>query len=469
VVQRRWYLLIIGLALFLRFSLVLVNREANDAHEAVAKIIAQTDHLPQKDDCWECFQPKLFHLSFAVLLRVFGMVNNPGYQQNVLGELANFAAATITLIVVLVFIERLAGYDEKLKLLAFSLVALNPALIGINSQATNDTFVILFSTLAIFSCYQFFRSGKTSCILYCALFSVLAISSKTNGWVTVLAILAALLLWCLHEGPRLRKLTTTFIFLVTVVGLSVVNPLNQYIPNIRQYGAPILMNLSRDPLPRFSGPYPPGANGIWYTGDGYLTFRFFALLRHPRLERHSPVYLPHQTSFWTVLFARANSIHFDNAPPSWSTQGAAIFPLLRLSLSLALLPTALLLFGGFRELYRLLAALMRKGGEAIRATHYGLFVFVFFGYLAFELFYSLEYRSVTVIKAIFVFPALLSFPILFMGVTADLYAFIHKAGRRWVTYLLDSAIIALLVCYVIDVAILIVHLSRSYLQHHPLL
>ena len=38
--------------------------------------------------------------------------------------------------------------------------------------------------------------------------------------------------------------------LVTLV-LSILNPLNQYISNYREYGSPILLNIDRQPLPHF--------------------------------------------------------------------------------------------------------------------------------------------------------------------------------------------------------------------------
>jgi hypothetical protein len=466
VKYKYWYLLVFGLALLLRFSLVVVNREATDAHEAVAKIIARTGTLPPKNDCWECFQPKLFHFVFAGLLVAFRMVNNPGYQQNVLGQLANFTAGAFTLVVVFVFVRDLPGYNEKLKLLAFSLVALNPALIGINSQATNDTFVILFSSLALIYCVQFFRSQRVGSIVLCALFCLLAITSKTNGWVAILAIVAAMVIWSLSGARRATNLGITVLFFSSILVLSIVNPLDQDVANTQKYGPLLLMNVARDPLPPFSGPYTAGARGIWYIGDGYLTFRFLDLLRHPRLERGSTVYLPHQTSFWTVLFGTAHSIHFENIPPSWSTAGPALFPLLQLSFTLALLPTVLLLLGGVKGAYQLTVGLVQHKIAEIQATGDGLFVIVFFGYLAFEVLYSLQYRTVYVIKAIFVFPALLSFPFLFMSAARDLYSLVTRSGKRWAAHLIDSTLVALLACYVIDVTVLIVRSSLVYLQHH---
>jgi hypothetical protein len=63
---------------------------------------------------------------------------------------------------------------------------------------------------------------------------------------------------------------------------------------------------------------------------------------------------------------------------------------------------------------------------------------------------------------------LLSFPLLFLKAARDLYASLARLDRRWVLYLVDSAFIALFALYVIDVAILILHLAGVYLQHHSI-
>ena len=67
--RSRWLVLvvfIVGTAL--RVSLALVNREANDDHMTVVRMIRTTGQLPTKADCWECFQPKLFHRTAAAAL-----------------------------------------------------------------------------------------------------------------------------------------------------------------------------------------------------------------------------------------------------------------------------------------------------------------------------------------------------------------------------------------------------------------
>ena len=60
--EKALILLIFIIALLLRFSLAVYNTQANDNHFEVIDIILKENKIPEREDCWECFQPKLFHL-----------------------------------------------------------------------------------------------------------------------------------------------------------------------------------------------------------------------------------------------------------------------------------------------------------------------------------------------------------------------------------------------------------------------
>jgi 4-amino-4-deoxy-L-arabinose transferase-like glycosyltransferase len=147
-------------------------------------------------------------------------------------ELINFTAGLITMLVVGILISRLPLKNETLKVLSFGLVALNPKLIGINSHATNDTFVILFCTLALFCTVFFLQKQKPGTFLLILFFTLLSISSKTNGWIIAFVITLALFTkaW-VQEKHRLGLVLTGFLFMAATVTISILNPLNQYIPN----------------------------------------------------------------------------------------------------------------------------------------------------------------------------------------------------------------------------------------------
>ncbi len=453
------------IAVVLRLMLLAVNREANDPHEAVANIILDSQSLPTREDCWECFQPKLFHVVFAAGIKAIGWEHQAAYRQNIIGQTINFLLAGVHLIVIWIFIKELPFGSMRLKIPAFALLALNPALIGINSQATNDTFVILFSTLALFYTYRFFQQRRSSKLVFAGLFSLLSVSSKTNGWVTVCAIAIALAIqqWAQMKEEGRRNILLPVIFLIAVALLSVVNPLNQYVVNWQMYGSPVLLNIEPEPLPPFWGKPSGPANGIWYIGDGFFTFKFLSLLRHPRLDIDSPEYLPHQTSFWTILYGRAHSVNFDNALPSWSTSDTTLFALTRSMFVLALLPTLALFFGAILEMMMFMKGVWQRNGSLLRAKAFGLFAFAFWGYVLFEMLYALEYRSITVIKSIFIYPAMLSFPYMFLRWLEYVGA---RFSRAWLPYLFEVNAWVLSLLYAADVSTLIARLVQVYISRH---
>ena len=174
---------------------------------------------------------KLFHYTAAKILQITGADRLSQNNMILAVELINFLAGLVTLAVVEALIRRTPIKSETLKLLGFGLIALNPGLIGINSQATNDTFVILFSTLALYCTVLFFQKQKPGTFLLILLFSLLCISSKSNGWVTPIAITLALLIkaW-IEKKHAARVWLTGSVFIAATLIFSILNPLNQYIP-----------------------------------------------------------------------------------------------------------------------------------------------------------------------------------------------------------------------------------------------
>jgi hypothetical protein len=333
-------------------------------------------------------------------------------------------------------------------------VALNPDLIGINSQATNDTFAILFSTLAIYCTYAFMQKRRPVTFLLMLLFIILGISSKTNVWVSAIAIFLGLLIqaWMEKENKGRMLLAAGLFGLVTLVA-SALNPVNQYISNYREYGSPILLNIERQPLPAFfkqTSAYRPGILSIQ---DGFLTFKFIDLLRYPRIDDATP-YAPSRTSLWTQLYGRANSVHFENWPESWFTAGEQGFTLSRAIYILALLPTALLLIGAGMEIFLALKGLIKRDPELAAATHFGLTAITLTGFFLFIIIYALEYRDFSVMKAIFLYPAMIVFPLLFLRAGETLSA--HLPERfRWVRAGFAIWMVALFILYSADIITMI--------------
>jgi len=456
------FIVVALLSISLRVGLVWYNRQSNDNHMQVVQLMLASARLPQKQDCWECFQPKMFHFTVTKVIQIFGLTGLTLNGLSLVGEIINLLAGLVTLAIAWAFIARLPVKNKWLKLLAFGLVTLNPVLIGINSQATNDTFAILFSTLAIYCTYVFLQRKKFIPFILAILFSALGIASKTNVWVTAIAIVITLFIQAFVSPGRTLKATIYAIaFLIAVPVLTVINPLTQYVANYQTYGKPVLMNINTLPLPPLVGVSKYNdRGGILSIKDGFFSFKFINLLEHPRIEYDHDNYPPNRTSFWAMLYGSANSASFANYPPSWSTTGTQGFLLNQGIFSLAILPVLLLLMGGMTETFIMVRDIFKRDSVVLQNTDYGLFVLTFIGYIAFTIIYALLYQTFLVMKAIFIFPALLAFPVLFLRTTEPAYAFLSK-HVKWSIHILNIDMVALMVLYIMEIITLIARI-RMY-------
>ncbi len=449
-------------SLSLRLALVWYNRQSNDNHMQVVQLMLASSRLPQKQDCWECFQPKLFHFTVTKVVQGLGLTSLSPNGLTLVAEIINLLAGLITVAIVWAFISHLPSKNKWLKLFAFGLVALNPELIAINSQATNDTFAILFSTLALYCTYVFLQRKRITPFLLAILFAALGIASKTNAWVTAIAIGLALFIQAFSNPERRIKATSYAIaFLLAVPVLSVLNPLTQYAANYETYGKPVLMNINTLPLPPLVGENKYNdRGGIVNIQDGYFTFKFANLLQYPRIDYEHDNYPANRTSFWTMLYASASSASFANYPPSWTTTGTPGILLTRGIFILALLPAFLLLVGGLMETFVFLRGVSYRDGNTLQASHYGLFALTFIGYISFLILYALFYQTFLVLKAIFIFPAILASPVLFLRSAEPVFAFLSKR-LKWSIYFFKADMIALLALDIMEI-VLVINSIRLY-------
>ena len=461
------FLAIFLLSVLLRLGLTLVNRQANDDHTKVVELILQTHQLPLWHACGECIQPKLFHFTAAMIIESIGLANASRSTLILAIQLINFVAGLISIVIIWIFIYKLPFRNEFLKLMAFALAALNPALIGINAQATNDTFAILFSTLALYFTYLYCQEPRLRSFFLLLLFTLLGIASKANAWVTAIAIFLVLLVQLYLRKPSIKTAALfSAAFLVLVPGLTILNPVNQYIVNYQNFGTPVPTKV-RPPLP-YLFKLTPGCEprnkicrpGILSVKSGFFTFSYISLIEHPRNEGEGEDYPAFQTSFWTFMYAGAHSIHFLNYPDTWTTTGDEGFAISRCIFVLALLPTLFLLIGLAIEVFLFLKGLFRRAAGLIGVTSHGLFAISFIGYLLFVALYSYIWRDFSYMKAIFAFPALLTFPLLFLRAAEPLYDFLSRRKIRWGAYLLNTALIALLAFYVLDVSSMIIQIHQ---------
>jgi Dolichyl-phosphate-mannose-protein mannosyltransferase len=431
------------IALLLRLLLALFNRQANDDHMLVVQLMMSTGRLPVVFDCHECFQPKLFYAAAEVFFRVFH-INTLG-PQILFMQLFNVMIGIITLDLLWRFIREYPGGNEKLKLLVFALIALNPKFVAINAQASNDSLVILFCSLAVYFSIRFYKNLDWKFFALVVLFSLLAVSTKANGWIVVIAIFLSFLVIAWARRSK-QKLIYAPLFLVMVFTVSVVNPLTQFVTNYREFGSFITKNEESLPLPPLF-PQPETYQGdqfrpgILSIQDGFFSFKLIDLLKDPIITNGQNDYPPQRTSFWTMLYADSNSLHFQFWPPDWQTRDETIFNIGRGIFVLALFPALIFIAGFLLEMFIFWKNLMGRNQPETSA----LIFLTGAGYLAFLLLAALLYRDYSFVKMIYILPGLLAFTWLFLRGA-------EKLVKHWPSY---AALILLLGFYLADIVSMI--------------
>src|SRR6185369_16100005 len=181
------------LASLLRIYPAWLNRDANDDHFRVIRIIAFEHRIPDKEefDCLQCYHPKLYHFSAAQLVRFFHA--EPGIELKIVSQMLSATAGIITLIFGYLFLKKLP-LRESTRFFSYLLFALHPALLTINIQATNDSFVILFSSLALFFLYSYLKERTWVYFLLMLISVIFASLSKGSGLIILLGIALILLI-----------------------------------------------------------------------------------------------------------------------------------------------------------------------------------------------------------------------------------------------------------------------------------
>lgn len=447
------------LGVVLRVWLALMNADANDPHLPVIRIIAFEHRFPAKAEAWEAFQPKLYHTTVALLWRAL-----PTRDPLVLvhaAQLLSCVAGILTLMVLLRFLRARGGWVGPL---AFALVALSPALVGISAQATNDAFVILFGSLALGFGTRFFDRWRSGDFAGIVVASVLAGLSKGNGLVVILAVLvtfgAAFLFPTLGTASQRRRTALGYGALFVALVVPTVALVGPYATFYREFGTPFVTNWEPSPLPHFYRETVSERPGLTSVVHGLLTFRFIDLLRHPASNYDRTVYPRHRTSLWTRVYAQTHSSRFEGWPSSWASESRKVRNLTRLLFVLGLVPTAILGVGlavalsrTIREGWVTLQGASRSAPRSPQWAPTVLLVAAVLGHLAFVAVYAIWLRDYSSMKQIFVLPALLGFAVLFADGAEWL-----DGGRRGATLLrgiAGLALAALLAGYTVDAVVLI--------------
>jgi hypothetical protein len=449
---------VFGFSAMLRYALALVNRQANDLHYPVVEIILRESRLPHAGETAESFQPKLFHWAMAQGIRLLGLSNNLD-AQTVFMQVCNATAGVIVLLLLFFFLRRLT-IPEPVRFWSFALAAFNPNFIAIDAQATNDALVILFVSLAIFASVEFFRTGRFKYYALTVIATIFAGLSKGNGLVILIALLGVWALRMVVEGRKKGNRFILFSGLYLVLWLVayglIVPSAGQYIERYKENGSAFYNGDRPNPLPNLYARSTPGRPGVVSFSESYLSFPFVNLVEYPViLSQESDINPANRTSLWAQLYGRANFAHFDQWPWSWRTDNPIVLNIGRCILVLALFPT---LAGAFYFFYSAVINLRALFWRGKIEEELWIHTLALGGYILFVAVYAWEYRDFSTMKAIFIFPAMISIVyFIAKGLTA-LYARIENIIAR---FAMQAILGSLALLYILDIGYLILQLARD--------
>ena len=456
---RLFVYLIFTIAVSFRIVLATVNKGyANDDHLKVSQLISETGKIPGPYDCWECNQQKLYHYTVAKLWSFLDLDTDK--ERFILAQLLNAVAGILTILICWLFIKK-QSYQESTKLLCFSLVALNPGLIVINSQASNDSFIILFGTIVIYSLYKVLIKPSIKDFLVLLISSILAGITKTNSLILIIGVICVLMIKMLSHGNFKFSLHTGYLgglIIYIVVTIVSVGYFGEYYSNYNKYGKPLVYTVPTGELPNIykkTDFFRPGVQSII---GGYFTFRIIDMVKHPIITNDKYVYPLHRTSVWSQLYGRANFIYFDNWPRGpWQSNDSKMMMVGRVALILALTPALIFLVGLIMD-FRIWSSLFfRRDIDFLKSTHEWMFHIFIVGYLIFIILFTAKGRDFSYMKMIYIYPGL--FAALIPLLKGGDYVYKYMLKNRMSFLIFHTIIVALLVSYLIPIIDLITKLT----------
>jgi hypothetical protein len=425
-----WMLLIFLSSGIGRAWLSIVNPVANDDHLEVARLISENNGRPPASaQCMQCAHPKLYHHAVAALS---AWTDDRRYQR-IAGNLLNFAAGTILLLLLATFL-RSTRTPSPVQLLAVGFASFNAGVVGIFSQATNDGFCILFSSLAIFFMDRLLRHYRLWPVVPVTVFLVLAALSKASGWAIFAASLAVLVVTLISAPAEMRRGYAAATLLLAAGFLLIVTQVHPYRENLQQAGTPFVTDAFDAPLLKLEVRRPPYS---WMVQD-LLTFRIFALLRTPYMDFQ--IEPRHRTSLWTQVYGRALFLRFDQ--PLAPNLDPRLLALGRLCFLLGMLPLAAVVTGAALTLRSLWRGVIHRGKSWLAEQHDWIHVVYAATMVTALLLLVAEHHRqwllFTWMKAIYLMPAILAF---FRLMVLGLEAFYRRVPRL-VTATMSALIVA---------------------------
>ena len=422
-----------------------MNSEANDNHVPVIRMLFD-GYVSTTDDCLECFQPKFYYAVCALIWKIIPIT--VGKAQIIMAQLINCFAGLTTVYISLLFLNRL-HLSDKIRFFVFSLVALNPGMIGIDIQVTNDSFVVMLVSAMLYNFYVFLNERKMSSFVFTCIFAVLTGLTKGNGLPAVVGVGGIFALRILFESDTSFKMKKSLLsyFLIFLIALFVIVPkVGQYSQKRDEKGSAFSINGDMQRWPGFFETTYVMRPGVISIYDSILKFRFFDMIKTPWVTQHPHFYPDHRTSVWSQVYGGTHFVFFNNFPNSWKTENASIRMIGRWIIVLAMIPILIFVFGLLSLIFSFFRSIFKFDFKFLYSSHDFGNVMMLIGYAVFIALYACMYRDYSSMKAIFVFPALIPFIYVFSKSFDSLQKnLIFKPA----VLLIDAIIVSLLCLYVI--------------------
>jgi hypothetical protein len=403
----RIFLILITVAVSLRIGLAWYNTEANDDHMEIIRLILEKEEAPRITDCWQCYHPKLYHYTNAFIFKSFE-ISNPLTQTHI-AQYLNVIAGSLTLLILYLFIIRLP-FSNLIQILSWALMALNPKFMGINVQATNDSFAILFSTGAFWFLFLFLKTGRWRLLLAVLPLAILSALAKGSGIATLLAVeLALIAALFIHLHKKVARNAALIGLVVFPLMILMVYPFSDYKRNADDKGSPLAFNIPKLPFPNLIQETHLHIAGVSSLTESLLTFRIFDMIETPYIIGTSEHYLKARTSLWAQVYGRFIYAQYDNHPGAWQPKLPYVHNLGRALLILGLLPLGFLIIGTIAIPVSGVLALKRRRFKIWfkKSRWFPFFIAMSFILMLIKL--NIDFRAYYAMKAIYLFPALLGF------------------------------------------------------------
>lgn len=316
-------LIFLLVAVALRLVLYWSNPPDNtfDDHYEPIFLIVEEGQLPEKDDCWECFQPPVFYLiSAAISQSLPAFASSDRTQQLKLLQFLPTLYGVLTLPIIYLILKRI-NISSFARTLAFGMVCFLPRHIYMSAMHTNDTLSYLLVSLSMYlmlvAIDHHILAGDPS-LSENELAAVRPRSTRpqVKNFLILIALAAAILLALLSKSTALVLLPvlamlfsvayakrliqvgsrtiaiSIFLFFIPMVVVG-----NAALADLKAYGTifPLNVELLDTHLRQ-----PPGSDKI-----SFSSFKPWTTIEQPLLAPENV------TSFWTLIYSR---MWFDMEP-----------------------------------------------------------------------------------------------------------------------------------------------------------